>query len=346
MSTPSSGEDKRLDNTTKTGRLEWTNLILLSLATVLTSCNVLLGRYTRTGVDPDDLYNVAHLVVIGEIFKLILSCGMEHYTTGGKLLSSLKNSVLAHPKDALKMLAPTLLYLVQNTLIYVALSNLTAPLFQVTYQGKLVAAAILSVFMLQRKYSQLQWICIVVLSLGVAIVVSGEESKFDATGQNLLVGLAAVSIACLSSAMGGVVLEGILKRQPASLWMRNMQLAFFSLVVAGVQGLLKRSGNAEQKSYLHGFTPSVWALVLVQGSCGLLAAAVMKHADNVKKGLSTGVSVILSTVLSIAFFGTPLTARFVFGSGLILAAVYFFINPTKKRSTVEKDTEMKQLLRK
>ena len=90
-------------------------------------------------------------------------------------MSSIQLHILDRPKDALKILVPALLYLLQNSLLYVALSNLTAPIFQVTYQGKLVTTAVVSVIMLQRKYSFQQWVCLVALSLGVAIVVLGEK---------------------------------------------------------------------------------------------------------------------------------------------------------------------------
>jgi UDP-sugar transporter A1/2/3 len=161
----------------------------------------------------------------------------------------------------------------------------------------------------------------------------------------LVTGLTAVSIACFSSAMAGVYFEFVLKKpadasksaaaQP-SLWMRNIQLAFFSVVIAILQGLWKSNSAAAvatvgtvltTKSYLHGFSFWTWILVALQAGGGLLVAAVIKYADNVLKGLATGVSVVLSTALSMVFFGTPLTGQFAMGGAIILAAVYLFSNP-------------------
>ena len=68
----------------------------------------------------------------------------------------------------------------------------------------------------------------------------------------------------------------------------------------------------------------VWLLVLLQASGGLLVASVMKYADNVLKGLATGVSVVVSTVLSMIIFGTPLTTPFVIGAIMILTSVHGF----------------------
>ena len=258
-------------------------------------------------------------------------------------MSSIRVHVLDRPMDALKILVPALLYLLQNTLLYVALSNLTAPIFQVTYQCKLVTTAVVSVIMLARKYSVQQWVCLVGISMGVAIVVLGESSNSNKSteesgSQNMVVGLVAVTVACFSSALAGVYFEYVIKKPagasqsvPApSLWMRNMQLAFFSVCVAVGQGLFQSTKDTETpagQGYFHGFTAWVWILVWLQAGGGLLVAAVIKYADNVLKGMATGVSVVTSTACSTLIFGTPLTGQFTVGAFIILVAVYGFSNP-------------------
>ena len=329
-----------------TGNIAQFKMILLIMMVLQNSATVLVGRYTRTMVPKEELYDVNHLIVIIEFGKLFLSCLFEFHQTNGKFMNSIRIYILDHPIDTLKILIPALLYLVQNTLLYVALSNLTAPIFQVTYQAKLVTTAIVSVFLLRRSYSVQQWICLVLLSLGVAIVVLGEQQKSSSSNtrhlledsepqQNLLVGLTAVTIACFSSALAGVYFEMVLKvpsstdatkQPPASLWMRNIQLSFFSIIIALAQGMMKGTSSSTTESYLHGFNVWVWILVVLQAGGGLLVAAVIKYADNVLKGLATGVSVVFATVLSMILFGTPLSNQFTVGATMILAAVYYFSN--------------------
>jgi len=224
--------------------------------------------------------------------------------------------------------------------LYVALSNLSAPLFQVCYQTKLLTTAVVSVVLLQRRYSFKQWVCLFLLGVGVAIVVLGEKaaeagaSEEKKTLQNLGVGLIAVSISCLSSAFAGVYFEKVLKRpgkdpNPPSLWMRNVQLAFFSVLI-GIGQLIQQyhatDVNEEPKPFCYGFTPWVWLLVTLQAGGGLLVAAIIKYADNVLKGLATGVAVVVSTLCSMVLFDTPLTLQFSAGAVLILGSVYFFSN--------------------
>jgi UDP-sugar transporter A1/2/3 len=124
--------------------------------------------------------------------------------------------------------------------------------------------------------------------------------------------------------------------------MRNFQLSFFSIIV---MALLQNAGTPtpareEPKGYLHGITPLVWVLVVLQAGDGLLVAAVIKYADNVIKGLATGVSMVAPTVFSMIIFGTPLSNQFSLGAVLILLSVYFFANDLASRG----DDEMEAML--
>jgi solute carrier family 35 (UDP-sugar transporter), member A1/2/3 len=338
---------------------------LLILMVFQNSSVVLLGRFTRDNIPSSDLYVVNHLLLVCEAMKFFLSLILEYNFTNGNLKQSIKENIIDAPLDALKIIIPSLLYLIQNSLLYIALSNLTAPLFQVTYQAKLLTTAIVSVVMLQRRYSVKQWICLAALGLGVAIVVLGasddtkESDQHDTSKpeQSIATGLFAVTTACLSSAFAGVYFEKVLKKPsspsegmqkaPVSLWMRNIQMAFFSVMIALINQMNLKGSDAE-KPLLHGFTIFVWMVAVLQAAGGLLVAAIIKYADNVLKGLATGVSVVTSTVCSMILFGTPLTGQFLLGACLILGSVYLFSNDIpggkQKDETAQEDVEMQKPL--
>uniref|UniRef100_A0A6U5IBB9 CMP-sialic acid transporter n=1 Tax=Grammatophora oceanica TaxID=210454 RepID=A0A6U5IBB9_9STRA len=318
-------------------------LLLLGLMVAQNSSVVLLGRYVRSGKPQEDMFNINHFVLTAELAKFVMSCMLEFHATQGGLFHSIHTNILANPLDALKISVPALLYLIQNTLLYVALSNLSAPLFQVTYQAKLVTTAVVSVILLNRNYVFKQWICLVALSIGVATVVLGEKKdtgEKDAGEQSLMTGLIAVTIACFSSAFAGVYFERVLKKattnpdgtpkQPVSMWMRNIQLAFFSVMIAVGKDMFRFNGDADAdatpKDFFHGFDAMAWILVLLQAGGGLLVAAVIKYADNVLKGLATGVSVVVATMLSMPLFGTQPSVQFAVGAIVILTSVFFFSN--------------------
>lgn len=116
---------------------------------------------------------------------------------------------------------------------------------QVTYQLKILTTALFSVVMLRKQLTKLQWLSLVILFIGIATVqlqasgpapspaTTAAPSKVP-TNQNALVGLLAVTAACLMSGFAGVYFEKLLKGTPQSIFVRNIQLGFIGCVFGGV----------------------------------------------------------------------------------------------------------------
>lgn len=81
-----------------------------------------------------------------------------------------------------------------------------------------------------------------------------------------------------------------------------------------------------------------WVVVVNQAFGGLLVAIVIKYADNIIKGFATSIAIVVSTILSIFLFGFQLQPLFVFGSILVISAVYLYSLPPKsvQRTPVSK----------
>ncbi|CAK7210956.1 UDP-galactose transporter Gms1 [Sporothrix curviconia] len=68
------------------------------------------------------------------------------------------------------LILPAGLYALQTRLVYIAVSNMETVPFQVTYQLKILTTVLFSIVMVQRVITPRQWIALVLLTLGVAIV--------------------------------------------------------------------------------------------------------------------------------------------------------------------------------
>jgi len=68
------------------------------------------------------------------------------------------------------MIIPAFLYLVQNNLLYHALSNLSAVSYQVTYQLRILFTALFSWAMLGRRLTAAHWTALAFLTVGVILV--------------------------------------------------------------------------------------------------------------------------------------------------------------------------------
>ena len=191
---------------------------------------VLLMRYSRTVPRGDDepLYLASTAVFVMEVMKLVICLAVVAQQTGiAHFFREIHHHTVGSPLEILKLCVPSLLYTVQNNLLYLALTNLDAATYQVCYQLKILTTALFSAILLQRKFSPTKWAALVLLTLGVAIVqISGsgdqhsssathgdthetEEHRAEAEAaalahSNRIVGLLAVVCAACTSGFSGV----------------------------------------------------------------------------------------------------------------------------------------------
>merc|ERR1711865_1225648 len=213
--------------------------VALGMLTLQNCGAVLLMRYTRT-IDSEQQYLTSTAVILGEVFKLIIS-GMLVLQQEGTLMK-----MFADPREVAKSSVPALLYLLQNNLQYIAVSNLQPATYQVTYQLKILSTAVLSVIMLKKSLSRDQWIALLVLTCGVITVqfaeyLAGSTTAKSSETLNLTLGLTCTLIATLSSGLAGVYFEYVIKGGDGggvkmSVWERNFQLAGYSVFI-GLAGL-------------------------------------------------------------------------------------------------------------
>ncbi|KAI9621648.1 hypothetical protein H4Q26_015656 [Puccinia striiformis f. sp. tritici PST-130] len=290
---------------------------------------------------------------------------------------------------------PAVMFVVQNNLQYLAASNLSVPLFQITYQLKILTTALCSVILLKRRLKRTQWVSLIILTAGVVIVqLNSSQEKAEPTGlndttrrqeMNQLLGLVAVVSACISSGFASVYLERMLKststtglkpshntRSPeisttkentssshtyspvtggllktvvppsTSIWIRNIQLSGFGLLVSISIVLLENHAktliqvffdsiktlftftpthyqkpfnkhqfiqssfvsNINENSFFTGFSNLTWIVIFFQVSGGILNSAVMKYSNNINKNFSICLSIILSILFSNIFLSS------------------------------------------
>lgn len=307
--------------------------ISLAVLVVQNASLILSIRYVRTL--PGDHFFATSAVVMAEILKvlacLVLILIQKRFSVKETSLLLL-DAVVFQYKDTLKLAVPSLIYTLQNNLQYIAISNLPAATFQVTYQLKILTTALFSVLMLRKSLSRVQWISLLLLFTGVGIVQVQQDQQKEASvlggsSQNYVAGLVAVVVSCLSSGFAGVYFEKILKGSSASVWVRNVQLGVFGTAL-GLLGLWWSEGAAvAQRGFLFGYSGLVWAVVFNQAFGGLLVAVVVKYADNILKGFATSFSIIISTVVSVYLFGFRVDLLFTVGAGLVIGAVYMYSLP-------------------
>ncbi|CAG8460869.1 9176_t:CDS:1 [Acaulospora colombiana] len=268
------------------------------------------------------------------------------------------------------MFLPSALYALQNNLLYVALSNLEAATFQVTYQMKILSTASFSVILLGRSLSRDKWFSLILLMIGVTFVqlqtvgtikVSSGDIGVDigvpvhnsssvgamnlevvqesyTTGrlllatQNPLIGLIAVITSCVSSGFAGCYFEKILKTSETCMWIRNIQLGITSVLFSLLGMIFHDSQNIREGGFFQGYDSLIYMVIINQALGGLLVAIVVRYADNILKGFATSLSIIVSGIISFYFFDFCPNFQFTIGAVIVMASTYLYGTSEKHSS--------------
>uniref|UniRef100_A0A3Q2YL16 Solute carrier family 35 member A1 n=1 Tax=Hippocampus comes TaxID=109280 RepID=A0A3Q2YL16_HIPCM len=295
-------------------------LYCLTVMTLVAATYTVVLRYTRT-ISSGDLYFSTTAVCLAEVIKLILSTGMLARESGSprKLLDVIKEHVLCNPRGLLKLSVPSVVYAIQNNMAFLALSNLDAAVYQVTYQLKIPCTAVCMVVMLSRPLSKRQWFAIFMLCVGVSLVQwkPVDSAKVQVIEQNPVLGFMAIVIAVFCSGFAGVYFEKVLKSSDTSLWVRNIQM-YLSGIAITFMGVLVRDGEkVMEKGFFFGYTPWVCFVVFLASVGGLYTSIVVKYTDNIMKGFSAAAAIVLSTVASVILFGLHISKLISLGCTLM-----------------------------
>ncbi|KAI8083794.1 nucleotide-sugar transporter-domain-containing protein [Thamnidium elegans] len=341
------------------------NIKHISLITLVVqnSALILMMRYTRSSVPADKLYLASTAVLMSELLKTVV-CLFVVYSLLPNSKKSIPNfssflyrELIINWKETIKLGLPAILYLIQNNLQYIAATNLDAATFQVTYQLKILTTAFFSVVILGRKLSRTKWTALGVLTVGIALVVLPKEALQNWMGYQIVAavpensignqsntkGLVSVFTACILSGIAGVYFEKIVKTkqrdgnldllekqkiqqmEQTQLWIRNIQLSLFSVVLGCIFVVALQDGKAiMQDGFFQNYSYLTWVVILIQAGGGLIVGFVVRYADNILKGFATSISIILSSIVSVWLFNFEVTLSFGMGALLVVYATYMY----------------------
>lgn len=208
----------------------------------------------------------------------------------------------------------------------------TLPFFSVLVQTKLLTTAIFSVFLLGRKLRKVQVISLIVLTTGVMLANLRGGGAADGSVGNMMTGIWATLGISLASGFAAVYTEKVIKSQKTakvqtkkySLAYMQVQLAGMSLLVIGCWALVKDHEKIMKNGLWHNFNGAACVSVINSALGGLIVAAVLKFADAVLKGYATAISVMLTGVLSMFFFGTILRLEYFLGMINVVCSVVLY----------------------
>lgn len=133
---------------------------------------------------------------------------------------------------------------------------------------------------------------------------------------NPAVGLLATLGACFASGLAGVYFEKVLKDSPAttSLWVRNVQLAIYSIFPALFIGVIFLDGEkVAANGFFQGYNWAVWSVAVAQALAGIMTAFCISCAHMVQKDTAAAASIILSLIGNVWLFDFEPSGSVCFG---------------------------------
>jgi UDP-sugar transporter A1/2/3 len=284
-------------------------------------------KYNNNGVYPLDS---SLLIVICEIVKLALC---------GAILVAQQGFRLEH--FSAKFCVPAVFYVLQNNIYMTALNYTTPPTFTLLIQTRIIMTALVYKFILKRPVSQMKWLSLIGLTVGVVI------SQMSPDMSELKVSTIAVTLATTCSVFSvanSVYVEQLLKNHPSPFVEQQVQLYFWSIIASSLFWLgsldtssarLIATDSGPVASFLttlyHSVTvfgtfdrtttTLVCATIAVTSIGGLVVAAIMKRLDNLAKIFTAALAIMVTGLCTEALFPDKFTFTWFFMLGNVLVLI-------------------------
>lgn len=186
---------------------------------------------------------------------------------------------------------PCAAFMVMNMLTMYCTKYISASVFVVLNQLKLVFTAIFSVYFLKRKLMLVSSLALCTICLGC--ITAGYEESHDNTNavsqENITAIMGLVTETMISGATG-VLMQGIFNNESTAMWQRNVQISFMSMVVFFAVTMYD---SHEIGTFA---TMSMYDALLscLSATGGILVALSIRHCGALEKTISTSCAVCLT----------------------------------------------------
>eukprot|EP00898_Chlorokybus_atmophyticus_P003500 jgi/Chlat1/4150/Chrsp27S00313 len=279
-------------------------------------------------------YNYATVPLLAEIIKFI-ACAVllsrQVAREPGTQITYDWRSVRLYP-------IPSLIYLVHNNVQFMTLQYVDPSTYQILGNLKIVTTGILFRLILKRRLSRVQWMALLLLTIGATTsqISSSPGRALAAPWEGYVLGLASAWL----SALAGVYTEYLMKRNDDTLYWQNMQLYGFGVVFNALRLCYDDiqagfSNGFWLTSMFNGYDVYTWLVVLNLSFTGLVVSWVMKYADNIVKVFATSMAMLLTMLLSVAFFGVEPTLQLSLGIIIGIMSLQLYFTPPKDLVSTE-----------
>jgi len=260
-----------------------------------------------------------------ELVKLLF-CGciffIQYLSAPAAQRSALTNLTF---RQSLHYLVPAVLYAASNTLVYYGMSYINPALFHVLGNIRIITAGLLYRVMMGKTQTDVQWVSLLILTFGAAIVTPDMEESSSGSSENPIWGLVFIILMCICSTSSSIYTEKYFKKsQDVSIFYQNCILYAYGIVVNAIYLLITDSNGLLQQGFFEGYDGRALVVLAAQSTMGVTLSFVFKYLNNIVYVISLPVSMVLTAFLSILLYAFTLTITFIAAVGIITASIYLY----------------------
>ncbi|KZL65900.1 UDP-galactose transporter [Colletotrichum tofieldiae] len=297
-----------------------------------TAAVVLAVHKVQTRPEDDSVrYEPLSAIVLSEGLKLSVSLagaawGFLYHNTDASPSSSGFLSYVRSGHD--NSAVPAFLYTLSATSQGLGAYHLDIISYLMLSQVKLILTPIFSNALLKQTLKSHQWMCLIAMATGMVLVqVDSAARSFrvdgprvSEEGNDMVFGVVAMLVAGCCSAFASVYMEAVLKASERSFMVRNAQLAGYSCMCA-IGGFLWQS-DFRTEGFFRGYSPLVWALILLQAMGGFLVSWAVRIASTIAKNYAQSLGFLAASTIPLLFSHYALSSKLYCGIVLVLGGVF------------------------
>ncbi|XP_027039543.1 CMP-sialic acid transporter-like [Pocillopora damicornis] len=309
-------------------------VLIFVVLTLQATCYFSLLRYSRTR--SNKMYFTSTAVFLAEVVKLFTTLVVIFFQCGNvkAFTSYLIDNLFVDHKATFRLSVPSLLYVVQNNLVYIAMTHLESTTFQITNQLKILTTAVFSILLLNKQLTKIKWISLVLLAIGVTMVQIDTHTSVEAemsttssvkSQQSAFLGFTSVLAASMVSGFAGVYMEKIFKTGKRKLfWISNAQLYTFGIILSFLGVAYQDGVEIARMGFFHGYDIIVCLVILFASAGGIIVSLILKYASCITKGFATSCAIVLSSLVSVYVFYFIPGVLFILGAVSVIVSVLLY----------------------
>lgn len=220
------------------------------------------------------------------------------------------------------MVFPAILSFFKNNFLFFGMMYLDPSMYQMIYQINIVFASLIT----PRPLSRRQRVSIFLLFFGICIILYNQEDAIHLPQHRHLFGIILTILGAASSATSDQAFEDIVKQEYNSTWVRQVQMAGLGIIGAIISCI-------QDYQYIRDSDPiatTTFVMVLIKCAGDIIIPFVLKYADNVVKGFSDTLAVLMAFIISQILYHWKPHIEFWIGLALILIAAVMFNHEKEK----------------